>query len=93
MLGLLVLNKNMPFMTVILFYCKFRALCPCISSAREKDLPLMQRTIVAYQEEVNKMLNNANYDSDDFAVVVQPFMNQAISPVLVNWHIFCKIFD
>jgi len=57
-----------------------RGLCPCISSAHENDFPLTNQTRSEYEEEITKMLADANYDSNDFAVVVQPVLNQIVTP-------------
>lgn len=54
--------------------------CPCVINVGEKELIKVQQTIVAYQRNLEELINSGYFDKDDFTVILQPFFENTVIP-------------
>lgn len=62
-----------------------RMLCPCLVENKFKNVrPQFERIMKLWQLVEVDVANNAEFDTDDFTVVAQPFFMSAIYPSIIE---------
>ncbi|XP_072030672.1 phospholipase B1, membrane-associated-like [Amphiura filiformis] len=57
--------------------------CPCVINVDDKQLIKAQQTTEAYQRQLGQLINSGYFDGkEDFTVVLQPFFEETVVPVL-----------